>query len=53
MSTCPTCGADVATGNVEQGEILTCVECGTELEVLSLDPVRIALAPETQEDWGE
>lgn len=53
MSTCPTCGADVATGSLEQGEILTCVECGTELEVLALDPVRIALAPETQEDWGE
>ena len=53
MSTCPTCGADVETSSVEQGEILTCIECGTELEVLSLDPVRIALAPETQEDWGE
>lgn len=37
----------------EQGEILTCGECGTELEVLSLDPIQLALAPETDEDWGE
>jgi alpha-aminoadipate carrier protein LysW len=53
MSPCPTCGADVATANAEQGEILTCGDCGTELEVVSLDPLTIATAPETQEDWGE
>lgn len=53
MRTCPTCGASVATEGAEEGEILTCGDCGTELEVLSLDPVEIGLAPETQEDWGE
>ncbi|OGS63615.1 MAG: lysine biosynthesis protein LysW [Euryarchaeota archaeon RBG_19FT_COMBO_69_17] len=53
MSTCPTCGAGVATEGAVQGEILTCGDCGTELEVLSLEPLAVALAPETQEDWGE
>ncbi|OGS48898.1 MAG: lysine biosynthesis protein LysW [Euryarchaeota archaeon RBG_16_68_13] len=53
MSACPTCGAGVTTDGAEQGEILTCGDCGTELEVLGLDPIQIALAPETKEDWGE
>jgi len=53
MSTCPTCGAGIATDGAEQGEILVCRDCGTELEVLSLDPVRVGLAPPTEEDWGE
>ncbi len=53
MSACPTCGAGVANEGAEQGEILTCGDCGTELEVLSVDPFAIALAPETKEDWGE
>lgn len=53
MNPCPTCGAGIATDGVEQGEILTCADCGTELEVLSVNPVKIALAPETEEDWGE
>lgn len=53
MSMCPTCGAEIATDGAELGEILTCGDCGTELEVVSLSPVQITLAPETEEDWGE
>ncbi len=51
---CPECGADnEVSGDAEVGEILTCAECGVELEVLSVGPVTVGLAPEEGEDWGE
>ncbi|MFC5666890.1 lysine biosynthesis protein LysW [Kitasatospora misakiensis] len=36
-----------------QGEIVSCPECATELEIQSTDPLELALAPEPEEDWGE
>ena len=56
MSTvkCPVCEADVSVGSsVMLGELLTCADCGTELEVISLSPLIVEEAPEVQEDWGE
>ena len=51
---CPVCEADVnAESSVMLGELLTCVDCGTELEVTSLSPLTVEEAPEVQEDWGE
>ena len=35
------------------GEILVCADCGTELELVSMDPVALEEAPQVQEDWGE
>lgn len=35
------------------GEILECPDCGVELEVTSTNPLRVELAPEVEEDWGE
>ena len=55
MSTnCPECDAVISLpdGTVE-GEIITCPDCAVELEVASLDPLTLALAPEVGEDWGE
>ena len=51
---CPECSAelDLAAGT-EVGEILVCPDCGTELEVMSVDPFELDLAPEVEEDWGE
>ena len=43
-------GVDV---DLEEGEILLCESCGVELEVISGDPLELALAPEEEEDWGE
>ncbi|ADI14513.1 lysine biosynthesis protein LysW [Truepera radiovictrix] len=37
---------------LELGEILVSDD-GTELEVVSLDPLRLEPAPEEDEDWGE
>ncbi len=53
MVTCPECDGKWDNGPLEKGEIITCPECGVELEVLSVDPIEVALAPEEEEDWGE
>lgn len=54
MSNCPECGGVLKLSpDVIAHEILDCPTCGTELEVMSVDPIKIALAPEEEEDWGE
>jgi lysine biosynthesis protein LysW len=35
------------------GEIVSCSNCSIELEILSMTPVTLAIAPEPEEDWGE
>lgn len=51
---CPECAADVVLpDDVMKGEIVQCAECGVELEVVSVDPPAVELAPEEEEDWGE
>jgi len=52
-SNCPECDAVLNLGEVVQGEIVVCPDCGVELEVTSLDPLSLAAAPMEQEDWGE
>jgi len=34
-------------------EIITCDECGSDLEIISLNPLIIKEAPHEEEDWGE
>ncbi|MFE2451825.1 lysine biosynthesis protein LysW [[Kitasatospora] papulosa] len=54
MVTCPECDSSVVpAGTPVIGEIVECGECASELEILTLDPIRAALAPEIEEDWGE
>ncbi len=50
---CPECDAAIVLDNPIQGEIVPCPDCGVDLEVVSLDPLELELAPEEQEDWGE
>lgn len=51
---CPQCGAEVQIKqSVRLYEIIECPSCSSELEVMSLSPVMLALAPEVEEDWGE
>ena len=56
MSTvnCPECDASltIEAGTVI-GEITVCPDCGVDLEVISLDPAQVDLAPMEEEDWGE
>ncbi|GAB2331951.1 lysine biosynthesis protein LysW [Streptomyces griseoincarnatus] len=54
ISVCPECRSTVALdGGVMVAEIVDCVDCATPLEVVSTDPLILALAPEIEEDWGE
>lgn len=54
MTNCPECdGTITLPSDAMDGEIIRCDDCGVELEVLSVDPASVGLAPEIQEDWGE
>jgi alpha-aminoadipate carrier protein LysW len=54
MSECPLCDAEITLDtDTVMGELLECLDCGTELEVTGLDPLKLTEAPETEEDWGE
>jgi alpha-aminoadipate/glutamate carrier protein LysW len=54
MATCPECEGNLSVpGDVIEGEIVPCGDCGAELEVKSLNPLTLGLAPAVQEDWGE
>jgi alpha-aminoadipate carrier protein LysW len=52
-ASCPECDAPLSLTDPLEGEIVPCPECGVELEVISLDPLTLDLAPEVEEDWGE
>ena len=46
MLSCPECEAEIALdASVEAGEIIVCPDCGVDLEVTSLDPATVDLAP--------
>ena len=52
--TCPECEAEITLdAGTEAGEIIVCSDCGVDLEVTSIDPAAVQLAPMEQEDWGE
>ena len=52
--TCTECAAEITLAeNTEVGEIIVCPDCGVDLEVVSLKPAKVELAPMEQEDWGE
>jgi alpha-aminoadipate carrier protein LysW len=50
---CPECDAELTLKDVVEGEIVVCSDCGVDLEVTSLNPPTLELAPMEEEDWGE
>lgn len=50
---CTECAARIPANVALPGEILDCGDCGAELEVRSVSPLVLALAPQVEEDWGE
>ena len=54
MTEYPVCSAQITVvSNTIVGELMECPECGSELEVIELDPLQLAEAPETEEGWGQ
>jgi alpha-aminoadipate carrier protein LysW len=50
VSYCPECEAAIDEEFEDVGEIVSCPECGVELEVISIDPVEFVLAQIDDED---
>jgi len=50
---CPECDAEIELQDVMEGEIVVCPDCGVDLEVTSLSPLKLEPAPMEAEDWGE
>jgi len=44
MANCPECenGVDIELDEVEEGDVVTCDECGTEYEVVGVEPLELA-----------
>ncbi|MGS2644115.1 lysine biosynthesis protein LysW [Streptosporangium sp. LJ11] len=51
---CPECAAEVTIdGDARVSEIVECLDCRSELEIASVQPPALTLAPDVEEDWGE
>jgi alpha-aminoadipate carrier protein LysW len=50
---CPECDnpLDIDVDDVEEGEVITCDECGSDFEVVSADPLE--LAPVDEEGYDD
>jgi alpha-aminoadipate/glutamate carrier protein LysW len=54
IANCPECNATITfAADAVEGEIVTCPDCNVDLEVFSIHPPELSLAPEAAEDWGE
>ena len=56
MVRCPKCATeiDVDEDEVEEGEILACLECETEMEVVQIHPVKVnAISDDDDDDEDE
>ena len=44
MAICPECdnGLDIELDEVEEGDVVTCEECGSEYEVVGVEPLELA-----------
>jgi alpha-aminoadipate carrier protein LysW len=48
---CPECEADVHVDtDADKGDIVSCEECGTDLEIVGLDPVELDIVEEDDLD---
>lgn len=53
-SICPECDEEVfVDAESEQGDIVSCDECGTDLEVVGLDPVELDVYEGDYDDFDD
>ncbi len=55
MPTCPECDAeiDIDEYDVDKGDLLSCPECGSTLEIVGLSPIEFEVATEEEEEEDE
>ena len=52
MPSCPECenSLDIEMDEVEEGDVVACEECGTEFEVVGVDPLELSRVDEDYDD---
>ena len=52
MATCPECDSDIDVDeyDVDKGDLISCPECGTNLEVVNLAPLELEAAPDEDDE---
>ena len=55
MPSCPECEneLDVELDEVEEGDVIACDECGTEFEVVGVEPLELARVEDDLDEAGE
>ncbi|HVU48777.1 MAG TPA: hypothetical protein VHD85_21800 [Terracidiphilus sp.] len=55
MPSCPECEneLDIEEDEVEEGDVVACEECGTEFEVVGVEPLELARVDEEFEEEDE
>ena len=55
MATCPECDAelDIDEFEVQKGDVISCPDCGSNLEVTGVSPLEIEVVSEDDEDEDE
>ena len=55
MPNCPECEneLDVEVDELEEGDVIACDECGSEYEVVGVDPLELSRVDEEYEDEEE
>lgn len=55
MATCPECDAEIEVDefDVDKGDLISCPDCGSNLEVTSTSPVELELADDDDDDEDE
>jgi len=50
---CPDCDAVISSENPRVGAMISCRECGTELEIISTNTVEVDFLLDYEMDWDE
>jgi len=55
MPSCPECESelDIELDEVEEGDVISCEECGTEYEVVGVEPLELARVDEDADESDE
>ena len=55
MASCPECESDldIELDEVEEGDVVSCEECGTEYEVVAVDPLELSRVGDDEDDEDE
>ena len=55
MVSCPECDSnlDIDADEIDEGEVVSCIECGTDFEVVTASPLELKAVGEGYEEDGD